>query len=823
MYKIYSVKNYAITKDSYEKYVSQSDNIDDICDLLDEDKSYHLRFTTNKQYKFIIDVDNYDDCFDMLINDLILFLKDKYDIDVNKSNVCYTKGKAGSYHLTIPKLYASLQKQKEIINNFKKHYDYDCVDSCIYSDRWFRLPYQTKGMTKNKNDILTPHIICNGNIKNFISDYIEKNSICIENVKYVDDIPQKDEIFVDKHDLKPKNENINNNNNIKGGNIVEIETIQKLLNILDSKYYNDFSCWINIMLILKQYEKNTKCNMFDIFCEFSKKSKKYDNKYIIDQWGKYLNEYDIKMNIGSLFYYAKQSNITEYRNIVKCYHDKNKIEISEKYLSETIKLIGGNYFLYTNNTFYAYDHKLNFWYYGDEAKSIIKRFMGDELYEYIKSLLNDLYDHDQSHYKDQHKILNKYCKKNKEQEQIYNTFKNIYFNEPNEVIFDDKYYLLGFNNGVYDIRSNTFRNYKYDDFMTTKTGYNYKKANNEEIQTIYELYNKIEVNKEKNKFLFEVLSTCLLGRCYQKFFIFSGSGANGKSTTTSLMQSVLGNYFYKAKVSCICESDKSGGNPEIANMNKKRMIVMTEPTNQKIDNGMMKQLTGDKTINARQLFSNNTVCELNGTFILECNKKIFFKEEINGGEKRRVIDYSYESKFVENDTLIDNKTIFKANQTFNNSEFIEKHKYAMLNILISIAHEFLNNGETHFIPSIVQDKTNEYFNDNELNMKILKEFTIKTNDKNDMISINDLYDKMKISDYYLNMTKNDKRDISKKKLIDFYSTKDEIKNNYLDVFRDRKKGNNIFIRNVLCGYKFNDCDENCENDEFDDGGDFCGN
>ena len=57
-------------------------------------------------------------------------------------------------------------------------------------------------------------------------------------------------------------------------------------------------------------------------------------------------------------------------------------------------------------------------------------------------------------------------------------------------IFDNNPFLLGFNNGVYDLMHGEFRSYKYNDYITLSTGYDYE---------------YIDVEDNKNKELFEEL------------------------------------------------------------------------------------------------------------------------------------------------------------------------------------------------------------------------------------------------------------------------------------------------------------------------------
>jgi hypothetical protein len=585
--------------------------------------------------------------------------------------------------------------------------------------------------------------------------------------------------------------------------IEQVEIIVLLLNILSSKYYDDRSFWLKIGLILKKYEKETKINMYQYFDDFSKKSQKYNFEEVKKTYDS-LNKYDdITLSIYTLYFFAKESDLAAYKEISRNYHKKNNIDITEKYLALKIKELANNLFIYEKGILFCFDKKTNLWY--EDTPAILKRFINDELYDFLYILIGDSIE-DEKYFANQLKKLRDYCLKNKGQDIIVEEFNKRFFNEDNEDIkFDTKYYLLGFKNGVLDLKTKEFRNYKYDDYMTTQTGYNYKKCSLEERKVIENIINQIEPNNKKKKLLLQILATGLIGQSYHKFVLFNGKGGNGKSLISSFMQIILGLYFYKGSIDTLCEKKNGGANPEIANMNKKRYTLYTEPEErQKIKNGVMKSLTGDKTYNGRALFSNKTDVVLHLTMVLECNTKIQLEGEATEGEIRRMIDYLFSSKFVTDDDLVDEaNNIFKANISYCKDEFLEKYKYAFLDILIDAAFDFLGKDKEEFIiPEEVQKRTDEYLQGSMFYLELLKECTENTKDINDFIKIDDLCNIVKTTDYYLTMSKTEKRKITKKSMITFFEdnkfTSKLYKDRHRPIINDAREGH----RNVLLGHKF---------------------
>ena len=119
-------------------------------------------------------------------------------------------------------------------------------------------------------------------------------------------------------------------------------------------------------------------------------------------------------------------------------------------------------------------------------------------------------------------------------------------------------------------------------------------------------------------------------------FIATGTGGNGKSLINSLMMKTVGAYGYKIPSSVLLHSIKSGPNPEVAQMNNIRFVLTQEPNNnKKICCATLKEITGDKTLNVRDLYSSKCSINLKGTTVLEANE-IPFVDEVNDAVSRRI-------------------------------------------------------------------------------------------------------------------------------------------------------------------------------------------
>jgi len=105
-----------------------------------------------------------------------------------------------------------------------------------------------------------------------------------------------------------------------------------------------------------------------------------------------------------------------------------------------------------------------------------------------------------------------------------------------------------------------------------------------------------------------ILKLGLSGDHPEKLFLANGGGRNGKGVLNELAFKMLGEYAYKLSIEILTkEVKKTGANPELANLHKKRMVVSNEPEDGcKLQMGIIKELTGGNEISARGLYNGNT-------------------------------------------------------------------------------------------------------------------------------------------------------------------------------------------------------------------------
>jgi len=260
--------------------------------------------------------------------------------------------------------------------------------------------------------------------------------------------------------------------------------------------------------------------------------------------------------------------------------------------------------------------------------------------------------------------------------------------------FDDKPYLLGFENGVMELPTQRFRPYHFDDFMTLTTGYDYEEPNFDDAataemrETIIRIMSEIQEDQDRRVLLTQIMASALDGVNYQYLFMLNGSGGNGKGLLSRLMRKVLG------KDLCYCPNGSilkdvcraNGCSPDIADLYKKRYVLFTEMAGV-IQLNAVKRLTGGDSFTGRQPYGRNFQFALSATLAGEFNPPgPEFDSKPQDAEYRRFMDIHFKNNWTENPDkigkTIDGITYRKANPYYASDEFVEKAKHVFLNMLL---------------------------------------------------------------------------------------------------------------------------------------------
>jgi P4 family phage/plasmid primase-like protien len=331
-------------------------------------------------------------------------------------------------------------------------------------------------------------------------------------------------------------------------------------------------------------------------------------------------------------------------------------------------------------------------------------------------------------------------------------------------VFDNNPYLFAFNNKIYDLKLGQFIEPRPEFYITTTSGYDYvPNTDQTEVMGLLKTILAPEV-------LVDFLTTMATGLCgfqMENLVIETGCGRNGKGLTSSLMMATVGGYGYTLPSSTLLNEIKTGANPEIANLNNKRYVVSSEPPkNKKINCATMKSLTGDKTINARGLYSSKTDTKLCLTLVLECNDLPLLDEVIVAVVQRlRVIPFN--NTFVSPEEYekldeCDRVNVGITNPYYKTEEFQHASRCAFFDILCEYFKGFAANSfRLRPQPKACLDKCRDYLAVRDNIFSWFAEFHEKSEDC-PPLTLSDIYNKFKDGEVYSNFSKLDKRKYSRK-------------------------------------------------------------
>ena len=514
---------------------------------------------------------------------------------------------------------------------------------------------------KSKNDIEE-----NCNISVNDEDYVE--ILSIRNKYDESKINQEkiEEVLIFEEQLKkPKKSKMNGpafqtNQNLKTNTIDNIDFVRKVINLLDTKRADNYQDWIRVGWCLR----NIDYRLLDSWDEFSKKSTKYTEGECEKLWA-YMR--DDGLGVGTLYMWAKQDNLEGFNELRKndladlLYRSTNETH------NDIAKVV---YFMYKYD-FVCCSIQKNFWYefknhrwvsndsgYGLRSKisSEVVREFSLAASMYNSRAAQESIDAEQQRLLDIAKKLNGIALKLKQcpfKENIIKECREMFYIEKFEEKLDSKCHLIGFLNGVYDIEANEFREGRPDDYISLTCGINYIPYDSEHPcqRDINRFLNQIFTKPHIKEYVLLLLSSFLNGSIREeRFHIWTGSGSNGKSKLIDLFEQSFGEYCCKFPVTLLTQKRAASGSAtsELARSKGKRFACLQEPAeDEKLNIGLMKELTGGDKIQARLIYKEPIEFKPQFKMILTCNHLPNVPSD-DGGTWRRIRVVEFTSKFTEN-------------------------------------------------------------------------------------------------------------------------------------------------------------------------------
>jgi len=513
-----------------------------------------------------------------------VFEKSKPSIKKKENREEYKDG----FHIIYPYValsknmrYLILEELEKIITekNYFKHIPYtnnlsDVIDKCVvYRNGWmmygskkyegqlyelthiFKYDLTEDNITRyNKNEFTT--LFSNRKytdedqlqIRENIDNYnLEKK---LENIliKY-DTKKKKIELIDDEDDIDPSNNNIYKKSTNESNKNIMIA--KKLALILSKKRATEYNTWIRVGWSLH----NISHSLLSVFKKFSKKCKsKYDELACENIWENATND---GLGIGSLYLWAYKDNPEAYLKIIRLSINE-LIQEAETGTEYDIGKVIHELYKYKfkcasikNNIWYEFqDHR---WVEIESAhtlntkisEELTTEFANLNSYYYHKIALEKGLERDNLQMKAKKMtdiMLN--LKKSAFKERVIRECAILFYDSKIEEKLNSNTNLLGFDNGVYDLKNDCFRDGTPDDYVTFSVGYDYKEydKNDPIMKEIMDYFNKIMQEDIMRKYILTLLSSYLDGNNKdQKFVIWTGNGCHAKGTKIMMHDGILKN------------------------------------------------------------------------------------------------------------------------------------------------------------------------------------------------------------------------------------------------------------------------------------------
>lgn len=283
--------------------------------------------------------------------------------------------------------------------------------------------------------------------------------------------------------------------------------------------------------------------------------------------------------------------------------------------------------------------------------------------------------------------------KSSEKKNIMTECKELFYDGTFLEKLDNNPYLLCFNNGVVDFKQKVFRNGVPEDCLSKCTNIDYVSLNpdvhSSTITEIEDFMRKLFPHPDLYKYMWSHLASTLIGTSAdQTFNMYIGIGQNGKSVLVNLMEKCLGDYKGDVPLSLLTQQrTKIGGlAPELVQLKGVRYAVMQEPSKgDKINEGIMKQVTGGDPLQARSPYMPQTISFIPQFKLVVCSNEFMEIKSMDHGTWRRIRVVDFESLFTEKPASDDPDKPYQYKLDKNIKEQFDQWKSVFMSMMVNIA------------------------------------------------------------------------------------------------------------------------------------------
>jgi len=532
----------------------------------------------------------------------------------------------------------------------------------------------------------------------------------------------------------------------------EVKEIRDLVMCLNPKRAINYEHWLFVGLILHGLSKD----LLFIWKEFSMLCpEKYDDDVCESKWASFSTDSMGQiLQKGSLRLWAREDNPEKYKELVTRHVFDMVKQVSQRINHNDTAVVLKK--MYGREIVCSIDRKVRKWYIFDHHKWCekdpilhLRRYMSNQVVKECNKVIEftcacfgsgNMSENQKEREVGNVKLLTNHLKTTAFKNSVIKECESVFAEDGFHLDLDTNKWLLGINNGVYDLRRHICRDGVPEDKISLSANVSYDpKAKSEELQTFLD---QILPIPELKTFVLKVLSLTLTGVFLQRLFIFIGLGSNGKNTLLDLVEELLGSDFFASVHHSVLtkgRTSSSGPSPDIAKTKGKRLIFMEEPdTRDRLNVGQIKWLTGGGQLAARFLNENEIEFRPHYKIIFLVNNEPHI-DSTDYGTWRRILCVPFISKFMDNPDP-DREFEFKINRYVhqNFTDWVP----AFFNILIEHLKLFQKEGLR--VPEIVIQHTQKFKSACDYIFAFTNTNIIKTDNPKDIVSFPIMYKRFDI-------------------------------------------------------------------------------
>lgn len=441
----------------------------------------------------------------------------------------------------------------------------------------------------------------------------------------------------------------------------EYQRARSLVDLLCAGRADSYNDWIAVGWCLRNIDHR----LLEKWVEFSKKSSKFVEGECEKLWN-YMRQEGACLRLGTLHMWAKNDNPEKYNELMQV-DLRELIKVSrsgtEYDVAKVVEKLYDHQFLYDsrNKLWYYFDsHR---WHLTNDGIALKRKLPTEVVNAYRLQISTYCGIAAQSQDTDEKERLDKLVedlqaiikklKRASFQSSVMVECAMLFEVDKIDEKMDSNPHLIGFENGTYDLNSLEFREGRPEDYLSMTTGNNYVEydSNNIHVADINLFMQQVLRCEPVREYVMRLLASFLHGgHREERFHVWTGSGSNGKSKCLDLFQQSFGEYCCTLPIALLTQKRgaSNAASPELSRAKCKRFASLQEPgENERLNIGLMKEMTGGDKLYARGLYREGTEFKPQFKMVLTCNHLPLVPSD-DGGTWRRIRVVKFDSRFCEN-------------------------------------------------------------------------------------------------------------------------------------------------------------------------------